>query len=281
MLHNEARKLLIQALEKTHNAREVAENFSVNRGTVYRLKRQLEETGSIETRTYLRGRKSALSREDIRNIEQLLKEKAAPESLIGLLEKQSSVQTEIETERTPDEDELGEYGAVQNLKHREKKLDESFQEGLEGQKTVTPRLRYTCSESNQEEKAFLKAQYFGKCQICGKQILQANGKVYFEACNILPTDVVPARYKQSISEGWNSLCLCPNCAAEFKFGKKNLSGLISMIQNYHVKERDENLIVCDIEMQGEKRSIKYTGKHFLALQRAVSFYETDMNSSTK
>ena len=74
-MHNEARKLLIQALEKTHNAREVAENFSVNRGTVYRLKRQLEETGSIETRTYLRGRKSALSREDIHNIEQLLKEK--------------------------------------------------------------------------------------------------------------------------------------------------------------------------------------------------------------
>ena len=54
---------------------EVAENFSVNRGTVYRLKRQLEETGSIETRTYPRGRKSALSREGIRNIEQLLKEK--------------------------------------------------------------------------------------------------------------------------------------------------------------------------------------------------------------
>ena len=75
MLLNEARKLLIQALEKTHNAREVAENFSVNRGTVYRLKRQLEETGSIETRTYPRGRKSALSREGIRNIEQLLKEK--------------------------------------------------------------------------------------------------------------------------------------------------------------------------------------------------------------
>ena len=72
--------------------------------------------------------------------------------------------------------------------------------------------------------------------------------------NILPTDVVPARYKQSISEGWNSLCLCPNCAAEFKFGKKNLSGLISMIQNYYVKEQDENLIVCDIEMQGKKEA---------------------------
>ena len=176
---------------------------------------------------------------------------------------------------TPDEEELGEYGAVRNLKHREKKLDESFQEGLEGQKAVTPRLHYTCSESNQAEKAFLRAQYFGKCQICGKQILQASGKVYFEACNILPTDVIPDRYRHSISEGWNSLCLCPNCAAEFKYGKKNLSELISMIQNYHVEEQDENLIVCTIEMQGEKRTIKYTGKHFLALQRAIKIYEQD------
>ena len=203
------------------------------------------------------------------------KEESAPESLVGLLKKQSSAQTEIESELTPGEEELGEYGAVRNLKHREKKLDESFQEGLEGQKAVTPRLRYTCSESNQEEKAFLRAQYFGKCQICEKQILQANGKVYFEACNILPTDAIPDRYRHSISEGWNSLCLCPNCAAEFKYGKKNLSELISMIQNYHVEEQDENLIVCNIEMQGEKRSIKYTGKHFLALQRAIKIYEQD------
>lgn len=209
------------------------------------------------------------------------KEESAPESLVGLLKKQSSVQTEIESEPTPDEEELGEYGAVRNLKHREKKLDESFQEGLEGQKSVTPRLRYTCSESNQAEKAFLRAQYFGKCQICGKQILQANGKVYFEACNILPTDAIPDRYRHSISEGWNSLCLCPNCAAEFKYGKKNLSELISMIQNYHIEEQDESLIICNIEMQGERRAIKYTGKHFLALQRAVNFYEADINSSAK
>lgn len=42
-----------------------------------------------------------------------------------------------------------------------------------------------------------------------------------------------------------------------------------MIQTYNVEEEDENLIVCDIEMQGEKRTIKYTGKHFLALQKAI------------
>lgn len=128
------------------------------------------------------------------------KETDKTQSLTELLEKQSSAQTEVETEPAPDDETLGEYGAVRNLKHREKKLEENFQEGLEGQKTVAPRLRYTCSESNHEEKAFLQAQYFGKCQICGKQIIRYDGKPYFEACNILPTDSIPTAYKQSISE---------------------------------------------------------------------------------
>ena len=73
MLHNEARKLLIQALERSHNVREVARNYSVNRSTVYRLKKRLDETGSIETRTYLRGRKPALTPEEVENINQLVK----------------------------------------------------------------------------------------------------------------------------------------------------------------------------------------------------------------
>ena len=47
-----------------------------------------------------------------------------------------------------------------------------------------------------------------------------------------------------------------------------------MIENYKIKEGDENLIDCNIEMQGEPRTIKYTAKHFLALQRAVEFYES-------
>ncbi len=49
MLHDEARKLLIRALERSHNVREVARNYCANRSTVYRLKKRLDETGSIET----------------------------------------------------------------------------------------------------------------------------------------------------------------------------------------------------------------------------------------
>ena len=50
MLHNEARKLLIKAWNKTHNAKEVAECFGVNTSTVYRLEKRMRETGSVETR---------------------------------------------------------------------------------------------------------------------------------------------------------------------------------------------------------------------------------------
>ena len=72
MLHNETKKLLIEALNKTHNAKEVAECFSVNLSTVYRLAEQMKTTGSVETRTYLRGRKPSLTPDDIENIDHLI-----------------------------------------------------------------------------------------------------------------------------------------------------------------------------------------------------------------
>ena len=72
MLYNEARKLLIDAWNKTHNAKEVAECFSVDTSAVYRLEKRMRETGSVETRGSQRGRKPALSQEDIQNIDQLI-----------------------------------------------------------------------------------------------------------------------------------------------------------------------------------------------------------------
>ena len=73
MLHDEARKLLIKAWEKTHNAKEVAECFGVNTSTVYRLEKRMRETGTVETRVSQRGRKSALSQTDLQNIDQMIR----------------------------------------------------------------------------------------------------------------------------------------------------------------------------------------------------------------
>ena len=74
MLHNETRKLLIEAWNKTHNAKEIAECFSVNTSTVYRLKKQMRETGSVKTRTSQRGRKHALIPEDLQNIDRVVQQ---------------------------------------------------------------------------------------------------------------------------------------------------------------------------------------------------------------
>lgn len=73
MLHNEARKLLIEALEK----------------------KRWEETGSFETRTFLRGRKPALSPEKLASIDQLVKGKPdiTLQEIVDTLHRTVSIET--------------------------------------------------------------------------------------------------------------------------------------------------------------------------------------------
>ena len=72
MLHNEARKLVLEAWDKTHNAKEIAKYFSVNESTIYRLVEERTRTGSYETRTYLRGRKPILTEKQHQDILELV-----------------------------------------------------------------------------------------------------------------------------------------------------------------------------------------------------------------
>ena len=72
MLHNEARKLLVEAYELTRDAQTVAKCFQVSTSTVYRLSGQMKKTGSVDLQTSQRGRKPALTKEDLQNIDQLI-----------------------------------------------------------------------------------------------------------------------------------------------------------------------------------------------------------------
>lgn len=74
MLHNEARKLILETYDKgVVNAKELAECFSVNSCSICRLLKRRNETGSYETQTYLRGKKPKLSDTDQQNILALMK----------------------------------------------------------------------------------------------------------------------------------------------------------------------------------------------------------------
>ena len=68
MLSNEARNLLVRTYEQMPDAAKVAEIFSVSASSVYRLVRQMRNTGSVELRTSSRGRKAVLCAQDIENI---------------------------------------------------------------------------------------------------------------------------------------------------------------------------------------------------------------------
>ena len=72
MLHNEARKLLVEAYEQTRDAQTVAKCFRVSTSTVYRLSVQMKKTGSVKLQTSQRGRKPALTEEDLQEINQLI-----------------------------------------------------------------------------------------------------------------------------------------------------------------------------------------------------------------
>lgn len=72
MLHNESRKLLLEAYDKGVSVKELAECFSVNTGSIYRLLKRRKETGSYETRTNLRGRNPKITETEGRDILRLL-----------------------------------------------------------------------------------------------------------------------------------------------------------------------------------------------------------------
>ena len=64
MLHNEARELLVEGYEATHNAEAIAKIFHVNKYTVYHLEERKRKTGSVDLQTWRRGRKALLSSTD-------------------------------------------------------------------------------------------------------------------------------------------------------------------------------------------------------------------------
>lgn len=64
MLHNEARELLVEGYEATHNAEAIAKIFHVNKYTVYHLEERKRKTGSVDLQTWRRGRKTLLSSAD-------------------------------------------------------------------------------------------------------------------------------------------------------------------------------------------------------------------------
>lgn len=153
------------------------------------------------------------------------------------------------------------------------KLEKEFTESMNERIIINKRLTYTCVNSNKDERLFLKKEYRGVCQICGKVIYGYNNKTYIISRNVIKSKDLPEKFNNADYTGWNSLCLCPNCAAEYQYGEKDLSTFSNQVEKKDVKEGSIEPIYVEITLQGEKKKIKYTPKHFLALKTAFKIFK--------
>ena len=74
MLHNEARRLLVEAYEKKHNAKGIALAYGISVPSVYRLAEQKDRTGSVDLRVSERVHKRVLVQEDLEKIAKAIDE---------------------------------------------------------------------------------------------------------------------------------------------------------------------------------------------------------------
>lgn len=204
-------------------------------------------------------------------IEQCMKEEKESENKMSLKEALASENKD----QAPfeEEDDYGRDIGIKNPQRRYEKLEDEFEEGIEQKPTKKSTVRYVTSNGTKEEKQFVREQYNGRCQICGRQPIKTyNGDIYFEAINILPTNHLDSKLLNDIDKGWNTLCLCPNCAAEYKYCQKDLNGF-EKIDTIEAQPGQNEYISIDIILQNKPTQIKFTPKHFIALKTAFNVYK--------
>lgn len=180
----------------------------------------------------------------------------------------AQTRTYVATDDESDDD----YSAVNNTRRRTKKIEEELEAGLKKPVSIRKLGLVARTIPSNEERVFLDGQYHGKCQICGRTIQKWNGGHYFEGINLIDTRRLDDSLKKSLEIGWNSLCLCPNHVAEYKYGAVDLSAIEEEIQGTEIIEGDNKEIPLRIVMQGETVDLMYSPKHFLALKTAFSFF---------
>lgn len=161
----------------------------------------------------------------------------------------------------------------QGKKRREESLEKSLAESMDYKTSVAKGLQFTSHTSNKEERQFLLSEYSGHCQMCKKQIIKHDGNEYFEAINIIKFSELRRDLESSSHLGWNSLCLCPNCAAEYNYCSKRISSFYEQVMDKDVASGSDEPIDIQIELpENQIRIIHYSPRHFIALKKAFEVF---------
>ncbi|MBQ8012650.1 MAG: hypothetical protein IJ265_13955, partial [Oscillospiraceae bacterium] len=172
-------------------------------------------------------------------------------------------------------DEFSTDGAVNNVKRRERNIESTFRSAMQ-MKPAQRKLFGRIVDSTKEERNLLRNWYQGSCQMCGTVIIAYDLTPHFVARNIINTQHLSNEIRQTINLAWNSLCLCPNCAAKYSVCSRDLNGLYEQIMQTEVIEGDSEPIVLSIELGGKQQNIRYIPKHFLALKKVMQLIDDEI-----
>lgn len=159
-------------------------------------------------------------------------------------------------------------GTVRNKENRENSIEATFNKKTKENKPLRNRMR-TISCSTNEEKEMLLMEYGGKCQICGTIINSSKNKKIFNATNIINSSKLSKELLKTLDIGWNSVCLCPNCSAKYKYCSKDISTFLDQVRDKEVIEYDDSKIKIKISLNNTIQYIRYTPRHFLALKKVL------------
>lgn len=173
-----------------------------------------------------------------------------------------------------------EYNSVSNKERREAVIKEEMDIDAKNMNALNDN-GYVLTKKrtvDPHEKAFLNSEYVGKCQICSKKIKTRENKNLFNAVNLIETSKLKKEFRSGEYIGWNSLCLCPNCTAEYKHGVVSMSGFWAKVKTAVIENKSREPFHFEIMMQGENKILTYSPKHLHNLQIAISFLDTDTDT---
>lgn len=164
--------------------------------------------------------------------------------------------------------------SAKKLTARAEKMKRIFEDGLSKETPRYKKFSFTYEKSNDiQEKEYVYSEYKGYCQMCNRPpIRRWTNKPFFEAINIINTGELEDKYQNNIATGWNTLCLCPNCAAEYRYCAKELSKFVSQILDYDVGDKQDDYIKVTLLLQNKNREIRFTPKHFVNLKAALTVF---------
>lgn len=178
----------------------------------------------------------------------------------SLLEHDKVSRNSNNSNKDEDEDEYDEVtrSPIKDLERHARKSEERIREGV-SDKPVR-RVNLQARDDNSEEKSFLRSEYNnGKCQICSKQIIGKNGEPIFIAHKL--TRGLDEQYKHANNNGWNSICLCPNCAAELTYCDNDVaSSVLNAIESNSI-DTTKPQISIPVQICGINKEIRYTQRH--------------------